>query len=124
MLLFRDTKFRAMLPDFEKAAKKVAEELPSVLIGKLDVSLFPDIAAEFDIRGDEAQLIYFHQSKPYNFVEYKSSSALLATLRERSATIWNPPRPHPELVPELSQHEFKKTVEKLDFAVVSFYRSR
>ena len=36
--------------------------------------------------------------------------------------MYSPPKPHPELVTELSQHEFKTTLKKTDFAVVAFYR--
>lgn len=112
------------MPEYEKVAKKLAVDQPSVLIGKLDVSLYPNTAAELDVRGDDPQFIYFYHSKPYSFEEFKSSAQLLSTLHERSTTVWLPPRPHPELVPDLSQQGFEQTVKELDFAVVAFYRSK
>ncbi|XP_055350483.1 LOW QUALITY PROTEIN: protein disulfide-isomerase A4-like [Paramacrobiotus metropolitanus] len=118
-----NAQYRSMLPEYEKVTKKVNDELPSVLMGKLDVSLHPEIAEQLDIRGDEPQFLFFHQGKPYNYEDFKSYSALLESLRLHAGHIWFPPRPHPELVPELTQHEFQQTIKGLDFAVVAFYRA-
>ncbi|OQV16465.1 Protein disulfide-isomerase A4 [Hypsibius exemplaris] len=117
-----DNAYRAMLPEFEKAATQLEKDTPSVLLARLDTSLYPDVAKEVDIRGDAAQLIYYHLSKPYIFEEFGTADKLIKSLKDRSQLMYTPPRPHPELVDELSQHEFKTTLKKYDFAVVAFYR--
>ncbi|XP_055348596.1 protein disulfide-isomerase 2-like [Paramacrobiotus metropolitanus] len=76
-----NAQYRSMLPEYEKVTKKVNDELPSVLMGKLDVSLHPEIAEQLDIRGDEPQFLFFNQGKPYNYEDFKSYSALLESLR-------------------------------------------
>ena len=123
-VLNRDARYKQMLPDFEKAAKVLEAEAPSVSLARIDTSLYPDISELIDVRGDSSQLILFHHSKPYNFEDFTSAQALVKKLKDMSQMMWTPPRPHPELVDELTQHDFEGTIKGLDLASVLFYRDK
>lgn len=113
-----------MLPDYEKAAKILEAEAPSVSLARIDVSLHPEIPDLIDVRGDSSQFILFHHSKPYNFDDFTTTEALVKKLKDMSQMMWSPARPHPELVDELTQHDFEGTIKGLEVASVLFYRDK
>ncbi|XP_055350465.1 probable protein disulfide-isomerase A4 [Paramacrobiotus metropolitanus] len=115
-----DPKFEEVLLQFEKAAKQLQQEHPSICLGRMDVSAHPEIVKKMDIRGDEPQFMFFYKNRAYNFEHSWKADAIVKELIKRQEAIWYPPQNLPEHITEILPKDIEKIAKK-DFSLLLLY---
>eukprot|EP00794_Sanderia_malayensis_P003075 gene3075-3540_t len=108
---------KTLAPEYEKAAKVMAQATPPVPFAKVDATVESDLGTRFEVQGFPTLKI-FRKGKPYDYDGPREEKGIINHMKEQSDPNWKPP---PEEVITLTKENFHELTQKEDLMLVEFY---
>lgn len=108
---------KQLAPEYEKAAGRLKENDPPVILTKVDATVESDLASRFGVSGYPT-LKWFKNGNPYDYDGPRDADGIVNYMKVRADPSWAPP---PEAVIVLTKDNFTEITDREKLIIVMFY---
>ncbi|XP_002732815.1 protein disulfide-isomerase A4-like [Saccoglossus kowalevskii] len=108
---------KQLAPHYEKAAKRLKENDPPVLLAKVDATEESELGTRYDVSGYPT-LKVFRKGEAFNYEGPREEEGIVKYMKEQADPNWKPP---PEAVITLTEANFDEIVNEAELILVEFY---
>ncbi|XP_013391677.1 protein disulfide-isomerase A4 [Lingula anatina] len=108
---------KSLAPEYEKAAKRLKNNDPPVVLAAVDATVESDLAQKYDVSGYPT-LKWFKKGQQFDYDGPRHEDGIVQYMQERADPKWKPP---PEAVVTLTKDNFHDVVDKEELILVEFY---
>ena len=105
-----------LAPEYEKAAATLSKRDPPIPLAKVDATVEPTLAAEYNVEGYPT-LKVFRKGEPYDYEGPREADGIVMYMEDEASPGWTPE----DKVLVLGMDNFTETVNSANLILVEFY---